>query len=305
MVQISLPLSGNGAQLSPGGLDELGCGEYPSPNAFLLGISYLVRLGLQHLLQTIGSALELTAYLKPDVDPRSLQSQIVQWGGVETVRIESKEVAWQQILTDLGQLAPSTNALLGDNPLLDSLKISTTDQNLVPTLAEQLSQLPDVDSVWYGQDLILQLQQLTAVINQCSIWGIAILTTIAVIVIYTTIRLVILSRQEEIEIMQLVGASPRWIYGPILLQGVGFGALAVVLASLFLGVTIILISQVLKVWNLSVPELSLGVFPGVFALFGISVATIGTWFSLQETQGKLDSYLPIGGSRKKPIGINT
>ncbi len=248
---------------------------------FLLGGSYLLSLELAHLLRSIGSVLELTAYLKPEIDPRSVQSQILQWGGVQSVRIESKEGAWQAFLTDLGQLAPETNALLGQNPFLDSLKIAATDQSLVPTLGEQLAQLSSVDSVWYGRDLILQLQQLNQALSQMSLVSLVILTTIALVVTYTTIRLVNLSRATEIEIMGLVGASPSWIYSPILMQGMGFGISAVLLAGFLLRVCALLAGQLLDNWNLPLSDFELGIFPLFFTLFGISVPTIGTWLSLK------------------------
>lgn len=248
---------------------------------FLLGVSYLLSLELTSLLRSIGTVLELTAYLKPEVEPRSVQAQVLQWGGIETVRIESKEGAWQAFLSDLGQLAPETKALLGQNPFLDSLKIAATDQSLVPTLGEQLAQLPGVESVWYGQDLILQLQQLNQALNQLSLFSLVILTTIALIVTYTTIRLVNLARAKEIEIMGLVGASPLWIYSPILMQGMGFGILAVLLAGLLLRVSIVLAGGLFITWDLPLPSFDLGMFPLIFTLFGILVPTIGTWLCLQ------------------------
>jgi cell division transport system permease protein len=248
---------------------------------FLLGVSYLLSLELTYLLRSIGSVLELTAYLKPEIDPRSVQSQILQWQGIESVRLESKEEAWQAFLADLGQLAPETNALLEQNPFLDSLKIAAKDQSLVPSLGEQLAQLPAVDSVWYGQDLILQLQQLNQGLSQMSLVSLVILTTIALVVTYTTIRLVNLARATEIEIMGLVGASPTWIYSPILMQGMGFGIFAVLLAGFLLRVCALLAGQLLDSWDLPLPGFDLGIFPLFFTFFGISVPTIGSWLSLQ------------------------
>ncbi len=249
---------------------------------FLLGLSYLLRLELTHLLRHMGSVLELTAYLKPEVNPPSVQSQVLAWTGVETVRIESREGAWQAFLSDLGQLAPETTALLGQNPFLDSLKITATDQNLIPSLGEQLAQLPTVDSVWYGQDLILQLQRLSHGLDQFSFIAIALLATIALVVTYTTIRLVNLARASEIEIMALVGASRPWIYTPVLLQGMGFGILAVLIAALLLRFTTIVAGQLLGAWDLTIVAPSLGYFPLWFTLVGIAVPTIGTWLTLQE-----------------------
>ncbi|MEM1309118.1 MAG: FtsX-like permease family protein, partial [Cyanobacteria bacterium P01_H01_bin.153] len=45
----------------------------------------------------------------------------------------------------------------------------------------------------------------------------------AIAVITTTIRLIVMARRQEIEVMQLVGATNVWIYLPFILQGAFFG----------------------------------------------------------------------------------
>ncbi|MCS6960314.1 MAG: permease-like cell division protein FtsX [Pseudanabaenaceae cyanobacterium SKYGB_i_bin29] len=253
---------------------------------FLLGLSYLARLELGYLLQSIGNALDITAYVQPGVDPQLVQSQVSLWTEVQAVTIVSKELAWQQLLHDLGQLAAETNALLGENPLLDGLKISVSNSQLVPQVIDRLTHLEAVDSVWYPQNLMRQLEVLQQALGRVSSIAITVLAAIAITVTYTTIRLVSLSRTTEMEIMALVGASPRWIYAPALCQGLGFGMGAVVLATILLGVSRLAVGQWLHQWHIDLAPLSLGLSPLLFALFGISVATIGTCFSLLEMRGQ-------------------
>ncbi|MFN3361380.1 MAG: cell division protein FtsX [Pseudanabaenaceae cyanobacterium] len=253
---------------------------------FLLGLGYLARWELEYLLQSIGSALDITAYLKPEADAQLVQSQVSLWSGVQAVTIVPKELAWQQMLNDLGQLASETNALLGENPLLDSLKISVGDSQFVPQVIEQLNHLETVDSVWYPYGLLQQLQTLQQSLQTLTTFAITLLATIAIVVTYTTIRLVNLARAPAIEIMRLVGASPRWIYAPVLCQGLGFGVAAVLLSSTLIALSSVGIGQLLQKWDLSLAPLSLGFSPLLFALFGIGVATMGTWFSLLEMRGQ-------------------
>ena len=49
-------------------------------------------------------------------------------------------------------------------------------------------------------------------------------------VITTTIRLIVMARRREIEVMQLVGATSVWIYMPFILQGITFGLLGALIA---------------------------------------------------------------------------
>lgn len=246
---------------------------------FLLGTTYIAHLQLEAMLQQMGNVLEITAYLKPDADTQALQAQIVTWNGVQAVRIIPKEVAWQQLLTDLGQSAAEAEALLGDNPLLDALKVATATSDTLSLLAGNLKQLPGIESVWYVQDLIRQLDQTHRSLRQLGIASIAILTSITLAVISTTIRLVTVSRREEIEIMQLVGASPRWIILPFLLQGAGFGFLGALLAGGLLWLGGILLAQILP--PLTTP-IGVGPLPLLLVGFGVSIGVLGSWFSVRR-----------------------
>jgi cell division transport system permease protein len=55
-----------------------------------------------------------------------------------------------------------------------------------------------------------------------------------VAVITTTIRLIVMTRRREIEIMQLVGATKYWIYLPFILQGIAFGVVGAAIAWLMI-----------------------------------------------------------------------
>ena len=54
---------------------------------------------------------------------------------------------------------------------------------------------------------------------------VSLLSMTAIAVVTTTIRLIAIARRQEIEVMQLVGATRSWIYLPFLLQGATFGLL--------------------------------------------------------------------------------
>jgi cell division transport system permease protein len=59
---------------------------------------------------------------------------------------------------------------------------------------------------------------------------ISVLSLTAIAVITTTIRLIVMARRREIEVMQLVGATSVWIYLPFILQGVAFGIAGALIA---------------------------------------------------------------------------
>ena len=56
---------------------------------------------------------------------------------------------------------------------------------------------------------------------------------ISILVILNTIRMTIFNRKDEIEIMQLIGASKWYIRGPFLVEASVYGAIAGIFASSF------------------------------------------------------------------------
>ena len=93
----------------------------------------------------------------------------------------------------------------------------------MPILAEQLSGLNGVEDVGYVDEAVKRIAQLNQGLNWVSIAVTSVLTLTAIAVITTTIRLIVMARRREIEVMQLVGATTLWIYFPFILQGIVFG----------------------------------------------------------------------------------
>jgi cell division transport system permease protein len=78
------------------------------------------------------------------------------------------------------------------------------------------------------------MQQLNQGLRWVSLTITTVLSLTALAVITTTIRLIVMARRREIEIMQLVGATTAWIYLPFILQGIAFGVVGAAIAWLLI-----------------------------------------------------------------------
>lgn len=191
---------------------------------FLFGVSLQSSWQLEGLLNQFGSQLEVSAYLDSGVPADSLKATVSALPEVTTVETVSKEAAWEQLVTDLGisDIAGATEQLKG-NPLVDALRVKVSHSEAVPTLAAQLAEMSGVNEVLYVDEAVQRLQQLNEGLRWASFFVIGILSLTAIAVITTTIRLIVMARRHEIEVMQLVGATNIWIYLPFILQGAFFG----------------------------------------------------------------------------------
>ncbi len=191
---------------------------------FLFGISLQSTWQLERLLNQFGSQLEVSAYLHSGVQANELEATVSAIPKVVDVTTVTKEEAWAKLVQDLGisDITGATAQLKG-NPLVDELKVKARDSEAVPAIAEQLEQLEGVDEVRYIDEAVTRLAQLNEGLRWTSAIVIAILSLTSTAVITTTIRLIVLARRREIEVMQLVGATRLWIYLPFILQGAAFG----------------------------------------------------------------------------------
>ncbi|MBE9111718.1 ABC transporter permease [Nodosilinea sp. LEGE 07298] len=191
---------------------------------FLFGISLQSTWQLERLLNQFGSQLEVSAYLQSGFQASDLKPVVEAFPDVVTVTPVTKESAWADLVADLGlsDIAGATDQLKG-NPLVDELKVKARDSEAVPAIASQLQALDGIDEVRYIDEAVTRLAQLNDGLKWASLFVITILTLTATAVITTTIRLIVLARRREIEVMQLVGATRIWIYLPFILQGAAFG----------------------------------------------------------------------------------
>lgn len=191
---------------------------------FLFGISLQSSWQLEGLLNQFGSQLEVSVYLQTGVEAATLKPVVQALPQVALVETVSKEQAWSSLVSEMGisDITSATQQLNG-NPLVDELKVKARSSADVPALAAQLQKLQGVDEVQYVDEAVQQISQLNRGLNWISSTITTVLTLTAIAVITTTIRLIVVARRREIEIMQLVGATTAWIYLPFILQGVAFG----------------------------------------------------------------------------------
>jgi cell division transport system permease protein len=123
-------------------------------------------------------------------------------------------------------------ATLGDNPLPDSyvLKLDAFRNAQaggdVDALAEQIRQLPGVDTVQVDSAWVKRLAALLNILRLALLLLAATLGTVVVAVIFNTIRLQVLTQREEILVSKLIGATDSFIHRPFYYTGALLGVCA-------------------------------------------------------------------------------
>jgi cell division transport system permease protein len=166
--------------------------------------------------------------------------------GVESATFISKEDALAQLKAQMRHQS-SLFDNLERNPLPDAFDVRMTPaaqgMDQIEAIAVQMQSLEWVEEVEYGQQW---LGRFTEIIKLFKLTGIAVMVVFflaALFIVGNTIRLVLYSRRDEVEIMRLVGATDRFITAPFYLEGIIQGALGGGIGLFALFITFLLISM--------------------------------------------------------------
>ncbi|MEM7771078.1 MAG: ABC transporter permease [Cyanobacteria bacterium P01_A01_bin.37] len=260
---------------------------------FLFGTSLQASWQLEHLLQQFGSQLEVSVYLEPNVSAAELQPSVEELANVSAVRLISRDDAWADLIRDMGisDIAGATQQLNG-NPLVDELKVKAANSEAVPKLADDIRVLQGVDDVQYVNEAVRRITQLNQGLNWVSLTITSVLSLTAIAVITTTIRLIVMARRREIEVMQLVGATSTWIYFPFILQGITFGIAGALIAWALIASIQHFLSQILNQQpdfiqflanGLTLSPVKAVMLPLALLGLGSSVGLMGSLFAVRRT----------------------
>jgi len=233
--------------------------------------------------------IRIMAYLRPDIPHTKileLKLKVQELYGVQNVRFISKDEA-MQMLEDQMKRQASLFANLKENPLPDAFEIqmiaASQNQEKIETLATRLESMPEIDDVEYGQRW---LERFTNIFNLFRLTGFALgglFFIAAVFIIANTIRLVLYTRRDEVEIMRLVGAADSFIKAPFYITGIIQGALGGILGLAVLFVTFVMVSS----------NVEQGLSPDLFTIRFLPVSAFGAILLGSMLVGWFGCYLSL------------
>ena len=177
------------------------------------------------LLESWKKSVRVMVYLKPSTAPKafkSIETKIKALDGIEKVIFIPRAHALKQLKSQMQRHASLLDRL-ERNPLPDAFEVRMVadDRSLenVEKLARNLERLVAVDEVEYGQKWLGRFSQVIKLFSLVGYILGGMFLMAAIFFVANTVRLVIYSRRDEIEIMRLVGAESRFIKAPLYIQG--------------------------------------------------------------------------------------
>ncbi|HTD73332.1 MAG TPA: permease-like cell division protein FtsX, partial [Steroidobacteraceae bacterium] len=216
---------------------------------------------------------------------QSLAKQLRQRSDVAAVRIISADQALIEFRRDSG--FGTALDVLADNPLPDTLVVTPTLGSSTPqgteTLKSAISGMGDVQTVQIDTEWVKRLHAMIDLLRRVVLLTGALLGAGIVLIVSNTIRLDILNRRAEIEVMKLVGASDGFTRRPFLYSGIWYGLGGGLLA-------LILVAVASAVLARPVAQLAF-LYGSAFNLEGLKIATAAAVLGLAVGLSWLGSWL--------------
>jgi cell division transport system permease protein len=261
-------------------------------SVLIFSVFSLIAFNFASLLKIWEEKIEVIAYLNrqtPISEVESLleKSRLIE--GVASVKYGSPSDAMTFMETRLGN---QKNLLEGIQPTVFPpsfefrLKKDYRNSERIKEVVSQLKRFPQFEEIQYGQEWVETFSVFVHILRVTQ-WMLGGLLLVAIIfIISNTLQLAISSRREEIEIMQLVGASPSFIQIPFHIEGIVQGLIGSGLAIIFLYIlhqaVFLYLPLWMKEWLTRIPVLFLpvpmitGILLGgmVLGFFGSVVASV-------------------------------
>lgn len=249
---------------------------------------HLLVKNVQQVSDSFTQAAEISLFVKDGTDDMQINSLLkILQADNDIARVT--HISKQQALDEFADVSGFGSALtyLTDNPLPDVLLVLPKNTSAVSArqLLERLSKERIVEFGKLDIDWLTRLDAIVSLLRQAVLVIAVLLLGAVLLIIGNTIRLSIMSKKDEIEVMKLVGATDAFIQRPFLYSGVWFGV--------FGGLLAFLIVEAMLWWLQGAIGSVTSLYDSEFRLMAFSITEFFSLMLLAVLLGLTGSYLSV------------
>jgi cell division transport system permease protein len=213
---------------------------------FVLGFFLALNTNLQRLVGRWTESAELSVYLKDDATGEQLRmvdDLVAQSGLAAHHAYVSKTQAAARFKQDFPDLAGAADRV-DSNPFPASFEVRLKPEvreagAAVDNLASTLAGVRGVADVRYDRRWLTRLNALVRFLRALGLGIVVLLAFASALTVANVVRLAASARQDEIEIMSLVGAPLAYVRGPFVVEGILQGGAGAILAIVLLWIVFV------------------------------------------------------------------
>ena len=217
--------------------------------ALVLGVFIPIVQATTGTANKVRNRVVVDVYVKKDAtagERNELSAALDRTANVKSVHFVSKAEGLKEARKKNPAAFKDGAALLGENPLPDTYRVTPQDPGRVHTITDRLApkdadgvrvpSLAGIDEVRNKESDTQKILSATGLVKILTAGMAALLVFASIALIANTLRLSIFARRREVEVMKLVGATNWFIRWPFVIEGIFVGFMGGVLAVLLLTV---------------------------------------------------------------------
>lgn len=198
----------------------------------LIGMSFLILANIQNLVKDVEKQNVVVAFAKEGVDEAGINKMNLDFysiENVENVQFVSKEEGFREQKAEMGIEDDLLNGII-DNPLPDSFRITVSNMETFQTTLAAIKTVQNVDTVQESQEVVNKITLLQKSITAICLVMVVVLIIVSLFIITNTIRITMVGRKIDIQVMKSVGATNTFICWPFMIEGIMIGVVSGVIA---------------------------------------------------------------------------
>ena len=199
----------------------------------IVAVAMIGSYNVENFANIIRDDFTIVVYMDNKLDKEAeedIKSNIDTLSNIESITFNSKK----DIAEDMKKEDPIFDTIISswgesENPLYDTYLVKVKNSEKLSKTAKQIEKIEGVVIVKYGEGMIESLLSIFKIVEKILIILVISLILVTAFLIVNTIKITIFSRQEEIEIKRLVGASNFSIKQPFVIEGLFIGIIGSIL----------------------------------------------------------------------------
>ena len=195
----------------------------------VVAVAIVLSVNVTNFTKIVERDVTIVAFLDVDIteeEKDEVYKNIIALDNVEVNNVEF--IDKMDISKDMMKSSDVFNSIMSEwtreeSPIQDTYQVKVTDINLINKTANEIKEIENVDVVKYGEGMVEQLVSVFDAVRKVTVAIVIALILVTAFLIANTIKITIMSRKREIEIMRLVGASNINIKIPFIFEGLLLG----------------------------------------------------------------------------------
>lgn len=268
----------------------------------LIGISMIIIMNVQNLVKDVVKQNIVVAFVADGADEatvNAVEQNLKAIPDVIKVEFVSKEAAYQEQLNEFGVEEGLFDDVI-ENPLPDSFRVSVGNLEQFQQTLVKIKSVPNVIHVRESMEIVNDITTMQKSITAICVILVVVLSIVSMFIVSNTIKITMVSRKNEIQVMKSVGATSLFICWPFMIEGAIIGVISGLIA---LGITFLVenfegadMSKLFELFGSQTIEIKqyLPMLAAAYIISGIVISSFGSLVSIRK-------YLKKEGSEANEI----